>query len=144
MNPTTTFSDGDRQVFAVMADVLIPAAEGMPSASQVGVQEAPLDRVLELQPWLAPRLQRGISSAAASGDPAAAVETINRDDPAAMSAIGLAASAAYYMQPQVRKLLGYPGQVSRPAGPEEEHDYLRDGLLQPVIDRGPIYRQAPE
>lgn len=133
----------DRRVFAAIADVLIPEAEGMPSASQAGIQDAPLDHILELQPWLADDLLRGVRRAA-SGDPAAAVDVLNREDAKALSAIGLAASAAYYMQARVRKLLGYPGQIARPATADEEDDYLRDGMLQAVIDRGPIYRPVPK
>jgi len=54
--------------------------------------------------------------------------------------IGLVASSTYHLMPGVRAIMGYRGQEHRPAGEAEEHDYLRDDLLQPVIDRGPIYR----
>ena len=43
----------------------------------------------------------------------AAALALNKDDPAALSAIGLVASAAYYMSPRVRLLIGYPGQEKR-------------------------------
>lgn len=140
---THQLNDSERRVFAVLADVLIPEAEGMPSASQVGIQNAPLDRVLKLEPSFASDLRRGVR-AAVGHDPTSVVESLHRDDPAALNAIGLVASAAYYMQPRVRELLGYPGQVARPATADEEHDYLREGLLQAVIDRGPIYRPVPK
>ncbi len=137
--PTAT----DRATFAAIADRLIPDAEGMPSASQVGIQDAPLDHVLDLRPELEEDFRRGLR-ACEGADPATAIERLNQSDPAALGAIGLIATAAYYMQPRVRELLGYPGQASRPAEPAEEHDYLRDGLLQVVIDRGPIYRPTPK
>ena len=148
---TTILNAADRATFAAIADQLIPAVEGMPSASQVGIQDAPLDHVLDLRPELGADLRRGLR-ACVGVDPASAVERLNQADPAALGAIGLVASAAYYMQPRVRELLGYPGQVSRPAEPAEEHDYLKGGpkegqgddLLQVVIDRGPIYRPTPK
>ncbi len=148
---TTILNATDRATFAAIADQLVPEAEGMPSASQVGIQDAPLDRVLDLRPELDEDFRRGLR-ACANADPATAIERLNQADPAALGAIGLVASAAYYMQPRVRALLGYPGQASRPAEPAEEHDYLkdgprdgpRDGLLQVVIDRGPIYRPTPK
>ena len=133
----------ERATFAAIADRLIPDAEGMPSASQLGIQDAPLDHVLDLRPELREDFRRGLR-ACAGADPATAVLGLNQADPAALGTIGLVATAAYYMQRRVRELLGYPGQASRPAEPAEEHDYLKDGLLQVVIDRGPIYRPTPK
>ena len=71
---------------------------------------------------------------------AADADTLNRDDPDAIGVIGLVASSAYYLVPDVRDRLGYPGQTHRPAMEDEEGDYL--DLIQPVIDRGPIYRKV--
>ena len=136
---SAALTDRDRETFAAIADVLIPEAEGMPAASQVGVQGAALDYVLDLRPELRPAFERGLATCAGAV-PAAAAEALNRDDPEALGAIGLIASAIYYMDPGVRMRLGYRGQEQRPARDEEEGDYLRDDLLQPVVDRGPIYR----
>ena len=52
------------------------------------------------------------------------------------------ATGAYYLHPRVRRLIGYPGQKPDPAADDESDYWLRDGLLDPVIDRGPIWRQA--
>ncbi len=106
---------------------------------------AVLDRVLELRRDLQEPILRGLRGvrAPAGASPSQTVEALNSGDPAALKAIGEAAKAAYYMNPRVRELLGYPGQQSRPATPDEEHDYLRDGMLQAVMDRGPIYRECP-
>ena len=71
-------------------------------------------------------------------------EHLEATDPSALATIGLVASSAYYIAPEVHAALGYPGQQSRPATAEEEDDYLVDGLLQPVIDRGPVYRPTPD
>jgi hypothetical protein len=47
------------------------------------------------------------------------------------------------MSAQVRNVLGYPGQVRNPAGLEEAVDDLDAGeLLEPVMMRGPIFREA--
>lgn len=132
-----------RETFRAIADVLIPAAEGMPAASEVGVHEAVLDRILALRPDVTERLMRGLR--AAHGHPAReAAQRLNKEDPDALSAIGLIASAGYYMQPRVRELIGYPGQESRPANPDETPEYVENGMLQQVIDRGPIYRPTPK
>ena len=76
-------------------------------------------------------------------DGQAAANELNQKDARAFQVISLAASAGYYMSPRVRELIGYPGQESRPFDPNGTTDYLDDGLLQPVIDRGPIYRPTP-
>ncbi len=134
-------SDERRATFAKLADLLIPAAEGMPSATQAGADGAALDRVAELRHDKRAAFFRGLDRAAGQ-DPAAALETLNHDDPEAMGAIGLFASAAYYLQPEVRALVGYPGQENRPVEPDAEPDHA--DLLQAVIDRGPIYRPTPK
>ncbi len=133
----------ERETLAAIADHLIPAAESMPSFSEIGAEKTLTARVLELRPELLTDLRRALAQAAGA-DPAEAAERLNRDDPVALGTLGLVASSAYYLAPEVRQRLAYPGQQSRPASPEEEHDYLRDDLLQPVIDRGPIYREAPD
>lgn len=134
--------EATRATFRAIADVLIPAAEGMPAASEVGVHGEVLDRILGLRPDLAERFFRGLQ-AATGADARAAAERLNRSDPDALSAIGLIASAAYYMQPRVRALIGYPGQEKRPADPDETPEYVTNGMLQQVIDRGAIYRPTP-
>jgi hypothetical protein len=133
-----------RGVFASLADVLIPHAEGMPSASEVNVHGDILDHILGLRPDLRDNFMRGI--AAASGrDPTEALNDLNKSDAAALSAIGLVASAGYYMTPEVRRLIGYPGQESRPdPEPDAVPEYVANGMLQQVIDRGPIYRPTPK
>jgi len=131
-----------RQVFVEIANVLIPEAEGMPSASQIGVGGDVLDRILELRSDVREDFLRGLN--AAEGKSAKkAVNEMNQSDPSAFGAIGLVASAAYYMNPEVRKLIGYPGQEDSPTDPDEEPEYVSNGMLQQVIDRGPIFRPTP-
>lgn len=136
--------DTRRATFAGIADVLIPSVEGMPSASEVDVHGAMLDHVIELRPDLTENLLRGLD-AAAGKDPVEAANELNKSDAAALSAIGLAASAGYYMTQKVRDLIGYPGQQSRPeADPDATPEYVVNGMLQQVIDRGPIFRPTPK
>lgn len=140
---STKLDDALRRTFLAIADVLIPEAEGMPAASQVGVGGEILDRMLALRPDLREPFVRGLRAAGAKPS-AEAAEALNRDDPVALGAIGLVASAGYYMSPQVRTLIGYPGQESRPADPDETPEYVANGMLQKVIDRGPIFKSAPK
>lgn len=130
-----------RAAFLAIADRLIPAAEGMPAASEVGVGEM-LERILALRPDLSDTFFRGLA-AVRTAPPAEAAETLNREDPYALSVVGLVAAAAYFMTPQVRELIGYPGQEKRTFDPDATPEYVTNGMLQRVIDRGPIYRPTP-
>lgn len=126
----------EREAFARIADSLIPTAQGMPCFSRSGADPVHLDRVLTLRPELLAPLREALVLAVKIGD----AEALNRDHPEAIGVIGLVASSAYYLVPDIREKLGYPGQTHRPAMEDEDGDY-RD-LIQPVIDRGPIYRKV--
>ncbi len=140
---STAIDGGVRAAFRAIADVLIPAAEGMPAASEVDVHGPVLDRIIGLRPDLAERFFRGIGAIAGLPPETAAVQ-LNAADPQALAAIGLVASAAYYMQPRVRELIGYPGQEKRPGNPDETPEYVANGMLQQVLDRGPIFKPTPK
>jgi hypothetical protein len=140
---STIVTPEQRSTFAGIADYLIPNAEGMPSASEVDVHGAILDRVLTLRADLQEAFLRGLNGCAGA-IPAEAANALNRDDPVAMGAVGLVASAAYYMTPRVRDLIGYPGQESRPdLDPDAPPPYVTNGMLQRVIDRGSIFKPTP-
>ena len=130
----------DRQRFAALADVLIPAAEGMPSASEVGVHRDGLGRVLAARPDLEPALARVTTS---EGDPGEALHALQRDDEAGFAALALAVTGAYYTDASVRLLIGYPGQQYRPELVSREPDWDEAELAR-VIARGPVYRRVPD
>ena len=52
-------------------------------------------------------------------------------------------SGGYYMNLKIRKRIGYPGQGKRPPFSDEAEYDLRDGLLDPVLERGPSTRPRP-
>ena len=129
-----------RERFASLADVLIPAAEGMPSASQADVPTQWLDDAIRYRPDLVPGLEEALE--AAGELPAEeAVEALNRDHIPAFEALGTLTAGAYFLNPDVRDLIGYPGQVPTP--PKDDTDTYFD-LLEHVLERGQIYRDAPE
>src|SRR6266536_662016 len=135
-----TFDANERALLAALADVLIPAGEGFPAASQAGVAGEGLDAVLSFRPDLAGGLKSLLASS--RGRPAAeVVADLQKEDPASFGLLAEIVPGAYFLHPQVRALLGYAGQVPHPIDPHP--DPLDDGLLQPVLDRGPIYRPTP-
>jgi hypothetical protein len=136
-----SFDSGERAVLAQLADVLIPAGEGFPSASGAGVAGHGLDLVLSFRPDLADGLKRLIAAASRSAA-APFVAELQRSDPAAWALLTEFVPGAYFLNPRVRELLGYEGQKARPI--DRRPDDLDIDLLQPVIDRGPIHRPTPK
>ena len=132
-------SQGERTVFARLADFLIPAHGEMPGATAVGAHQARLDEVLSARPDLLDDLKRALAKA---GDRAVdvAANELHRDDPEAFNALILAATGAYYMSPEVWRRLGYPGQEKVTYDPHATPEYLTNGMLERVIRRGPVYR----
>jgi hypothetical protein len=135
-------TNDQRTTFRALAAVLIPATATMPSAAEVGVDGPVIDNLLDHRPDLRERLLRGLD-ACRGQDPNRAARSLNDQDPTALAAIGLLASAAYYMDAKVRDLIGYPGQSARPFDPQATPAYITNGQLQRVIDRGPIFRPTP-
>lgn len=136
------FTDEQRTALGWLADVIIPNAEGMPSATEVGVHEKLIDRVLQVRDDLAPAVFGAIADGAGLA-PRDAVFALRATDYAMFSQLVLALRGAYYMSPEVRQLLGYEGGKARPAPYEASATQLADGILDPVLERGPVYREAP-
>jgi hypothetical protein len=135
-----TFDANERAWLAGWADVLIPAGNDFPSASQAGVANEGLDQVLAFRPDLAAPL-KNLLAQARGRSAAEFVGTLQRDDPASFAILAEFVPGAYFLNTQVRAKLGYSGQRPQPIDPHP--DYLDDGLLRSVIDRGPIYRPTP-
>ena len=132
----------DRERLAVLADHLISGGDGLPSASGADVQGVWMDRVLAARPDL---IEVVIAVIGQAGDPATDLDALRVQDPATFDVFSYAIAGAYLMNPRVRGLLGMPGDAPRrnPAFPDESDYYLSDGILEPVIARGPIYRPTP-
>lgn len=142
MMPLQQLTPEMRQLFGEIADLLIPAYQKMPAATAVGVHQKLLDDVLGFRPDMAEAFFRGLG-AIKSGSISENLNALYRADAEAFGAISLAASGGYYMAPEVRAALGYPGQESLTYDPHATPDYLVDHLLERVARRGPIYRPTP-
>jgi hypothetical protein len=135
-------NSGQRVTLAALADVLIPAGADLPSASAAGVAERWLDEVLLALPEVREPLA-GLLDAVAASEPVAAVARLQREDSGGFELLCTVVAGAYFLNPDVRRLLGYPGQQAVPIQVEDPPDYEQDGLLASVIARGPIYRPTP-
>lgn len=129
----------ERAQLAALADILIPEAHGMPSASRAQVPTRWADDTLRLRPEMLPVLQRALSSAQ-DDDPSSGLRRLAAEDLEAFEVLGAVVAGSYYMSPEVRRLIGYPGQEAR-ALVDDTDQYL--DMLERVVDRGPVYRPTP-
>ena len=130
----------ERAALAELADALIPAGDGMPSASAAGVAGQWLDAVLAAAPAFAAGLKAVVRRVEGRA-PGEFIAVLAREDPSAFTILAEVVTNAYFMNPEVRRAIGYDGQGPRPL--DLRADYMEDGLLESVIRRGPIYRPTP-
>jgi hypothetical protein len=133
-----------RKRLALVADGLIPEADGMPAPSGIDIGGRQLDVVLASRPDLEDGVRRALEGAAEVMDAIAWVEELRARDPEGYDALVTAIVAGYYMHPEVMRLLGYPGQVPQEVSVDPYPAYVDEGLLERVYERGPIYRPTPE
>ncbi len=122
-----------------IVDLLVPASDGMPAASEVEATGKWLDRVLVADPTLRAPIDR-LAICRTWGD----LERFEATEPATFARATFAVVSAYYLHPRVRKLMGYPGQGPSPILAGEGEHYLDDALLAPVIERGRAYVATPD
>lgn len=127
-----------RAVLAAIADRLIPAAHGMPSAADV-LTEDRLRFVLDARPDLLEPIRLALRPDLGD-DHEARLDTLGRDEPAGLGALQLVIVAGYYTDKRVRELIGYPGQEALAIRSWEVPPYLEEGLIDAVIARGPTWR----
>ncbi|MFC0548010.1 hypothetical protein [Kutzneria chonburiensis] len=131
--------DNLRRWLGGVADELIPAGDGMPAATEAGVAGGQLDLVLAVRPDLARALNRAWALAG-EHEPAPALRLLADLDPRAHQALLEIVSGGYYTSSLVRRLLNYTGQQPVPVRPEDHPAYLAEGLLDRVVERGPVHR----
>ncbi len=128
-----------RATFAALRDVLIPASEGMPSASEADPRGEWANRVLAARPDLKEELERTVERMSPAGIEAQ-IERLRQEEAQRFATLALVVTASYLINPRIHELLGYPGQISRPPTPDQADAYLDGGsLLEPVMKWQPRY-----
>ena len=121
-----------------LADFMIPRHGELPSASEAGATGRYLDRALAASPDLAPLVARAIA-ACGDDDPATAIVRLESSDRPALDGLATALQGAYFLNPRVRRRIGYRSHARDPVLEGEAEFDLEDDLLGPVVERGPIY-----
>jgi hypothetical protein len=138
LEEATVLTAGERALFASVADHLIPAAHGMPSAAEVLTDDR-LRFVFTARPDLVEPVRAALSAGLAD-DPAERVAVLQEQNPAALGALQLAIVAGYYTDKTVRERIGYPGQIALTIRSWEVPPYVEEGLIDRVLARGPVWR----
>ena len=115
----------------------------MPAPGSLDIGGRQLDLVLASRPDLADGLRRALEAAGDADDPIAWVERLAAGDPPAHEALVTVVVAGYYLHPEVQRRLGYPGQVGEVVRVDGYPDFIHEGQLERVLERGPIYRPTP-
>ncbi|MFE7423362.1 hypothetical protein [Rhodococcus sp. NPDC057529] len=134
-----------RSWLADICDLLIPAGSAcgreMPSASAMGVAKGQLDIVARARPDLMRHLVRA-ATLTEGMSPESALEELNASDPVAYQSVCLVVAGGYYTHSTVRSLLGYTGQEPKPVRVDQLPEYIEEGLLERVIERGGRFRHV--
>ncbi len=131
-----------RQSWRDLVDELIPGGDGLPPASAVGLHDDQLEKVLQIRPDLRAELEEALDVIA--GLPPAAALAVLRSRPALFETVTLIVAGGYLMSEPVTTALGYRYADARPVNSEDVRRAVDDGLLDRVIERGPIYRLPPD
>jgi hypothetical protein len=137
-DPLAAFGPDERATFAAIAEHLIPAAHGMPSAADI-VGDERLRFVLIARPDLIEPVRAALRPEIGD-DPGARLDLLGRDEPANLGALQLAIVAGYYTDIGVRERIGYPGQMALTLRSWEVPAYIDEGLIDAVLARGPVWR----
>lgn len=120
-----------RGVYGRLADVLIPATDTMPSATQAGVVDTLIDQVLRYRPDLVDDFAAAVELGTGR-EPEAALDDLAAWHHRAFAALILLTAGAYALSPAVRRALNY---TPPPRSVVDDLDSYTD-MLAAVVERG--------
>lgn len=142
--PPRPLTDDEQTTLLRIADTLIPAVGPNPKASDAEQFVPYLHLALAARADVFEAVLSAVStlSGVADEDLHDALRSLWADDKHTFDPLSSVIAGAYFMTPQVKELIGYPGQHREPAGLEDAANELETGILDPVLDRGSIYVSA--
>jgi len=129
-----------------VADTLIPSFQDSPHASAAPQYDQWLMRALAAR---AEHFDVIVGALEVLGEPRdqefkSRLEAMSLTDTDSFQLLSTIVAGAYLMVPEVRAQIGYPGQGGAAPRLEEAAEQLEDGILDPVINRGPRYVSAAD
>lgn len=142
--PPRALTEPELTALLRVADCLIPASGPNPKASDADQYASYLQLALAARADAFDAIVAGSSKL--SDIPAEelwdALKAMSVEDEATFVPLSSVLAGAYFMTPQVMKLIGYPGQHRDPAPLELAAEEIGSGILDPVLERGFIYVSA--
>jgi hypothetical protein len=135
-NPTTTLPDLERLIR--LGDVLIPANETFPRFSNVEDIASFLRKSISACGRPAQVVEQALLAISDISDLESARQ-FRVEHPDHFAIASTIVAGAYYMSPDVLRLLNYPLEHQHPAGMEEFAEEYETGIVDPVIERGSRY-----
>jgi hypothetical protein len=142
--PPRPLTDDEQATLLRIADTLIPAAGPNPKASDATEFVPYLHLALAARADVFDAVLNAVNKFAdvAEADLHDALKALWANEKLTFDPLTSVIAGAYFMTPQVKELIGYPGQHRDPAGLEDAANELETGILDPVLERGPIYVSA--
>lgn len=138
-------TDPEMTALRAVADILIPAGRhGEPAATA----EPGFDATLRTAVDARADAFDSVTKFLAGVDPdnpdtlAKLLRDAAQDEPDVFQPTSAIVAGAWLLLPAVRERIGYPGQNRNIAPLDQIVDELSDGILDPVLERGPIYVDA--
>jgi hypothetical protein len=125
-----------------VADTLLPGTDVDPRPSSLPDFRDHLDTALRARGESVRELVAALDRLDVDADLMPQLRAMHGSDREAFDLVSSVVAGAYLLSPTVRGAIDYPGQGSHPAPLELAVDQLSDGILDPVVDRGPIYVSA--
>ena len=148
LNRVTVLTPEQWHTLLASADALIPGTAERAAPSALAGFDQWLQRALDARPDLAAAMIPTLAELAADARTGTAAELFVRladldtRDPLAVAGLGTIVAGAYTMHPAVLTAIGYPGQGRNPAPFSQATDELATGLLDPVLEAGPVIRSV--
>jgi hypothetical protein len=128
--------------YCEIASVLIPGGRNRPSAGEVDRNGIWLDRALRARPELVEWLRRVLAEAERLGETGGILSWLTNERTSDFEQLNNLVACVYYMNPKVGKRLGYLVHQRRPIAEDEAGLFLEDGILEPVMERGRLWRSV--
>jgi hypothetical protein len=135
-----TWTDHQREILAAVADLLIPASDEMPSASAAGVAAEGIDEIAPIRPDLHAAAVEAVEII--GGSPPDSVASLRLAIPDHFAAVSELLASAYFLRPEVARLVGYRSRVAIPLDDELLRRAELRRLAEPVIARGNVWRRT--
>lgn len=139
----TDLTASQRDLLLRVADVLVPATAAMPSLRAADPDGGWLRRALLARQDVVVDLFAALDELARHDDLHTALRDLHANSRGTFDVVANIVAGAYYLIPEVRTLLGYPGQVRNPAPLDLASDELSDDVFEGAMNYPGTYRQAP-